>query len=189
MQTLATARHWTANLVELSVSQALAYYQLGDVTKAQTTLYQALTLAAPAGFVRTFIDRGEPMRLLMRGLHLTAADVHLRVYLEQLWAAFEQETVLASSPFALHSQTLAESSAPYEILPTPKAQNLIEPLSERELEVLRLVNAGLSNSEIADKLIVTVGTVKKHLNNIFGKLGASSRTQAIALARMLDLLP
>ena len=72
--------------------------------------------------------------------------------------------------------------------PTPNRQNLIEPLSERELEILRLVNAGLSNSEIADKIIVTVGTVKKHLNNIFGKLGAGSRTQALVRAREVKLL-
>jgi LuxR family transcriptional regulator, maltose regulon positive regulatory protein len=71
---------------------------------------------------------------------------------------------------------------------TPLSQPLIEPLSERELEILRLVNDGLSNSEIAGKIIVTVGTVKKHLNNIFGKLGVGSRTQAIVRARTLELL-
>jgi LuxR family maltose regulon positive regulatory protein len=64
----------------------------------------------------------------------------------------------------------------------------VEPLSERELEILHLVAAGLSNSQLADKLIVTVGTVKKHLNNIYGKLGVASRTQAIALGRELGLL-
>ena len=67
-------------------------------------------------------------------------------------------------------------------------QNLVEPLTERELEILRLVSNGLSNNEIAVLLIVTVGTVKKHLNNIFGKLGVSSRTQALVSARALDLL-
>jgi LuxR family maltose regulon positive regulatory protein len=189
MQTLATARQWTANLIELSASQALAYQQLGDVAKAQATLYRALTLAAPAGFVRIFIDRGAPLRLLMRGLRSTIADAHLRVYLDQLLAAFEQETTLVTSPLEPSSQAPAEASAPNALLPKSKAQTLIEPLSERELEVLRLVNAGLSNSEIANNLIVTVGTVKKHLNNIFGKLGVSSRTQAIAAARTLDLLP
>jgi len=65
---------------------------------------------------------------------------------------------------------------------------LVESLSERELEVLRLVAAGLSNSQIADKLIVTVGTVKRHLNNIFGKLNVSSRAQALARGHELDLL-
>jgi LuxR family maltose regulon positive regulatory protein len=65
---------------------------------------------------------------------------------------------------------------------------LVDPLSERELELLRLVAAGYSNQEIAEKLFLAIGTVKKHLNNIFGKLGASSRTQAIVRARELDLL-
>ena len=69
---------------------------------------------------------------------------------------------------------------------TPDA--LVEPLSERELEVLNLVSQGLSNSDIAHKLIVTVGTVKKHLNNIFGKLHVNSRTQAIGRGRELGLL-
>lgn len=72
--------------------------------------------------------------------------------------------------------------------PPSKIQNLIEPLSERELEILQLVNAGLSNSEIAATIIVTVGTVKKHLNNIFGKLGVTSRTQAMVRAREVKLL-
>lgn len=72
--------------------------------------------------------------------------------------------------------------------PPSKIQKLIEPLSERELEILHLVNDGLSNSEIAEKLIVTVGTVKKHLNNIFGKLGVGSRTQALVRAREVSLL-
>jgi LuxR family maltose regulon positive regulatory protein len=69
-----------------------------------------------------------------------------------------------------------------------KIQIPIEPLSQRELELLRLVAAGQSNQEIAQELFVATGTVKKHLNNIFGKLGVSSRTQAIARARELDLL-
>jgi len=65
---------------------------------------------------------------------------------------------------------------------------LIDPLSDRELEVLQLVAEGLSNHEIAQKLVVTVGTVKKHLNNVFGKLDAQNRTQAVARARALNLL-
>jgi ATP/maltotriose-dependent transcriptional regulator MalT len=68
------------------------------------------------------------------------------------------------------------------------SQEFIEPLSERELEVLNLVSQGLSNNDIAHKLIITVGTVKKHLNNIFGKLQVSSRTQAIGRGRELGLI-
>ena len=83
------------------------------------------------------------------------------------------------------TQPLAPLSRPAA---TPSLQELVEPLSERELEVLKLVSQGLSNSDIAHKLIVTVSTVKKHLNNIFSKLGVTSRTQALVCARVLNLL-
>ena len=72
--------------------------------------------------------------------------------------------------------------------PDPLAQPLIEPLSERELEVLGLIAAGLSNQEIADRLIIAPGTVKRHINNIYGKLQVGSRTQAVAVARELRIL-
>jgi LuxR family transcriptional regulator, maltose regulon positive regulatory protein len=86
-------------------------------------------------------------------------------------------------PAAIQNQKPALSAANVS-----KIQNLIEPLSAREREVLHLVAAGLSNNQIADKLIVTVGTIKRHLNNIYGKLGVASRTQALARARELNLL-
>ncbi len=69
-----------------------------------------------------------------------------------------------------------------------KIQNLVEPLSERELEILQLIAAGRSNEEIAQTLVIAIGTVKKHINNIYGKLGVQSRTQALARARELKLL-
>ncbi|HMN27694.1 MAG TPA: response regulator transcription factor [Caldilineaceae bacterium] len=72
--------------------------------------------------------------------------------------------------------------------PKSKVKNLVEPLSSRELEVLQLIAAGLSNGEIATRLVVTVGTVKSHINHLFGKLGVTSRTRAIACARALGLL-
>ena len=65
----------------------------------------------------------------------------------------------------------------------------MEPLTERELEILRLIDAGLANAEIARRLVIATGTVKRHLNNIYGKLGVESRTQAIARGRELGLLP
>jgi len=73
-------------------------------------------------------------------------------------------------------------------MPSPLTQSLVDPLSERELEVLRLVAAGLSNREIAERLIITVGTVKTHVHNICGKLDARGRTRAVACARELDLI-
>ncbi len=73
-------------------------------------------------------------------------------------------------------------------MPSPTAQPLFEPLSERELEVLRLVADGLSNREIADKLIIGVGTVKTHVHHIYSKLDVSGRTQAVARAREIELI-
>jgi LuxR family maltose regulon positive regulatory protein len=128
-----------------------------------SALERALSLAEPEGYVRTFVDEGEPMaQLLRRALSQGIAPE----YAARLLDAF------------------GEPAAP---LP-PAAQPLIEPLTDRELEVLRLIAAGLSNREIAHQLVVAVSTVKTHINHIYGKLDAKSRTHAVAQARALDLL-
>lgn len=120
----------------------------------------------------------------------------MRVLLFGFWARIGQPTrqgngsdrnayvnqLLAAFPTV---QPVNKTDAP---IARPLTQELIEPLSERELEILRLVATGFSNSQLAEKLIVTVGTIKKHLNNIYGKLGVASRTQAIARGRELGLL-
>jgi LuxR family maltose regulon positive regulatory protein len=72
--------------------------------------------------------------------------------------------------------------------PQPDTQTLIEPLSDRELEVMGLIAAGLANREIADELVIALGTVKRHINHIYGKMGVARRTQAIARARELELI-
>ena len=96
--------------------------------------------------------------------------------------------LLAAFPDSGSDMTPIKNSEGDLLAGNRESQNLIEPLSQREMELLRLVAAGLTNQEIAQELILAVGTVKKHLNNIFGKLGASNRTQAIARARELRLL-
>ena len=101
-------------------------------------------------------------------------------YVTKLLAAFP-DFGLPILDFGLQNQPPIQN-------PKSKNQNLVEPLSEREREVLDLVAAGLSNQEIAARLIVGVSTVKKHINNIFGKLAVRSRTQALARARELNLL-
>ena len=178
LSTVVATRQWTQWLIALHALRALAYQQQGDGAAAAQRLHQALTLAQPQGFIRTFVDLGEGMRSLLMALHPTVLDAGLKSYIARLLAAFSSSPAHASVP-------PVKTQAPP---PTPNRQNLIEPLSARELEILRLVNDGLSNSEIADKIIVTVGTVKKHLNNIFGKLGAGSRTQALVRAREVKLL-
>jgi LuxR family maltose regulon positive regulatory protein len=159
-------RMWS--LIEILVLQARALQSEEDWYQAVSTLGRALCLAEPEGFVRTFVDEGDAMvRLLRRAL---AEGIAPR-YVSQLLAAFGDSA--QSVPPA--AQALAD-------------QPLIEPLTERELEVLRLIAAGLSNREIAQELFVAVSTVKTHINHIYGKLDAKSRTQAVAKAQALDLL-
>ena len=150
----------------------------------------ALMLAEPEGYVRIFVDEGEPVRLMLleRKLWLVRqpfdeAQQRLLPYVSTLLEAMDMPKTKQEK--TVQEKTTQEKSSSHQPLPM---QNLVEPLTERELEILRLVNNGLSNNEIAVLLIVTVGTVKKHLNNIFGKLGVSSRTQALVSARALDLL-
>jgi LuxR family maltose regulon positive regulatory protein len=142
--------------------QALALQAQGNLVQALSTLERALSRAAPEGFVRTFVDEGEKMAKLLR-----------RALVEGIAPSYVSKLLAASG----------ESDKP-----APEAaQALVEPLTERELEVLRLIAAGLSNQEIALELVVALSTVKTHINHIYGKLDAKSRTQAVAKARELDL--
>lgn len=160
------------SVIQILVLQAILYQLQADKQRAFAALGEALTLGEPSGYLAFFVEQGAPMRRLLAELRSTISTLSLRAYAEQLLAGFPQQDEATHNQGHSHAQS----------------QNLIEPLSERELEILHLVNAGLSNREIADKIIVTVGTVKKHLNNIFGKLGVNSRTQALMQARALHLL-
>ena len=106
---------------------------------------------------------------------------HLRI-LAALLTRVQREARLGES-WQNYVATLLTTFAPH-----PATQPLVDPLSDRELEVLDLIAAGLSNQEIADKLIIAEGTVKKHIHNIFGKLGVRRRSQAILRATELNLL-
>jgi LuxR family maltose regulon positive regulatory protein len=145
------------------VLQALAWQGKGDLPQALAALERALSLAGPGRYVRTFLDNGVPMARLLRqaGSRGIAPD-----YVTHLLSGMAE-------PF----DTVSGASQP-----------LIEPLSERELQVLRLMAAGKSNREIAEELVLAVGTIKRHLNNIYGKLNVASRTQCAARARELGLL-
>jgi LuxR family maltose regulon positive regulatory protein len=130
----------------------------------------ALTLAEPGGFIRAFVDEGPPMaRLLYKALTRGIAPYYAR----RLLAAFPVAEPEQADP----SKTQA-----------PKSE-LIEPLSARELKVLQLIAAGLTNQEIPARLFLSLNTVKVHTRNIYGKLGVNSRTQAVARARALGVLP
>jgi LuxR family maltose regulon positive regulatory protein len=155
------ANGWTEAVVETLALQALAYQSQNDVPQALTTLERALSLAEPKAYVRLFVEKGEPMARLLQEV----ADQSIAVdYARKL------STISSQKPAPLQPETL------------------VEPLSERELEVLRLLAVGLSNKEIAETLVIAVGTVKKHLKNIYGKLDVHSRTQAVVRAQELNLL-
>ncbi len=147
------------HVVEILVLQAMVYQARNATDSALKCLKRALLLAGPEGQVRVFADEGAPMAALLRR---AATDGVAPEYVGQLLSAIGP----AQSP----------------------STDLVEPLSDRELEVLRLVAAGLSNQQIGDELFLAVGTVKKHTHNIYGKLGARSRTQAVNRARDLGIL-
>jgi LuxR family maltose regulon positive regulatory protein len=170
--------------IEIQALQALAHRAQGVQDRALAALTEAVGLAEPEGYLRTFLDEGEPMASLLLDLrsHLAGQVARtgdrdpgrLQAYVGELLAAFAVE---AGMPSALGSERARVAGA-----------GLVEPLSERELEVLRLVAAGLTNQAIADRLFIAVSTVKSHTNSIYGKLGVRNRTQPIAQARAMDLL-
>jgi LuxR family maltose regulon positive regulatory protein len=149
--------------IEALALQALAHWQGGDRTSALTSLEQALRLAEPEGYVRLFADLGLPMARLLQ-------EARTRDVLPDYVA-----TLLAACGASLAS-------------PASLVQPVPESLTNRELEVLALLAAGLTNREIADRLVLSSQTVKKHAGNIYGKLGVRSRTEAAAKARTLRLL-
>jgi len=164
------------NLLEVTLVQAMAHAALDDSSQALALLTDALNVAEPAGYLRSFVDEGAALQNLLLRWH-AHADQPIAAKIKQYG-----ERILAAFPAAVEPGSQRTTTTP------SVKQALVEPLSERELEVLQLVAQGLSNSQIADQLIVTVGTVKRHLNNIFGKLGVGSRTQALVRGRELQLL-
>jgi len=165
-------RHGTA--LEVRALLATLHWQGGRREQAVAVLEPALTLAAREGYVRVSVEAGPALAPVLRQ---AAAQGIVPEYVGKLLAALD-EGVGASLGGA-------RPGAP------PRASGstaLIEPLSDRELEVLRLVAAGLGNAEIAEQLFLAVGTVKRHVFNLYGKLGANSRTSAVARARELGLL-
>ncbi len=171
------------NVVELLTLRALARDALGASASALQLLEQALVLAQREGYVRTFADEGPAMARLLRAVLAMERESPRAVS-----NAYVQLLIDASEPDVAHEGIPLENPALLSRQPgTSRRVPLIEPLSERELEVLQLIATGLSNAEIAHKLMITTGTVKRHINNIFGKLDVHSRTQAVARARTFGL--
>jgi LuxR family transcriptional regulator, maltose regulon positive regulatory protein len=165
------AKGWEDERLKVMVLQAVVRHAHGEKGKAVQLLGAALALAEPGGFIRLFVDEGPPMRRL---LSAAAAYGIMPDYVGKLLAAFETE------------KPKSEDQSP--LSPAAPAQPLIEPLSQRELEVLRLIARGLSNREISERLFIALVTVKGHNQKIFGKLQVRRRTEAVARARDLGLL-
>lgn len=159
------ARGWADQRLQAMILQAVAWQAHGERDKALHLLGEALALAEPEGFLRAFVDEGAPMAQL---LAQAAARGVLPEYAARLLAAFAAEP----PPQAVSA----------------RSQPLIEPLSERELEVLRLIAQGLSNQEIGARLFLALDTVKGHNRRIFDKLQVQRRTEAVARARELGLM-
>jgi LuxR family transcriptional regulator, maltose regulon positive regulatory protein len=151
----------TGSAIEILVLQALAYQTRGDNPAALASLQRALTLSEPQGYVRIFVEEGRPMASLLRA----AAKHGITVgYVRQLLAAVDRTQETA-----------------------PSQQAMIQPLSERELDVLRLLGSDLDGPEIARKLVVSLNTVRTHTKNIYAKLGVNNRRAAVRRAQELDL--
>ena len=162
----AKRRGAAASLLECTLIAALASAAAGDELAAVETLGEALSLAEPEGYSRLFLDEGEPMSALL----LRVVREHPGGYAEQL---LKQQR-------AIDGSGVAARAIGGGVLP--------EPLTPREIEILRLVAAGMRNSDVADELVISVATVKRHIANAFGKLAVTRRTEAVARLRELDLL-
>lgn len=177
LQHAAEAGGRLGSAIEILVLQALAHQAQGQLAMALVVLERALTLAEPEGYVRLFVDEGAPMAQLLREVAVRGV---LPDYVDKLLAGFGAE-----------NQPRPDKPTRAQVAPSPLASaspSLIEPLSQRELEVLQLIAQGLSNSEISTRLFLALSTVKGHNRLIFGKLQVQRRTEAVARARELGLV-
>lgn len=160
------------SVIEILTLQSLAYQAQGDESRAIASLERALALAEPEGYVRVFVDEGEAMRLLILDFRLTIAPrAHpLLGYVDRILDYFPQP-----AKDELQSKIANQKS------------KIVEPLSERELEVLRLLRSELSGPEIAKQLIVSLNTLRTHTKSIFNKLGVNNRRAAVRRAEELNL--
>ena len=171
----AEAQKRRGSALDILLVQALAHEAQGNRPQALAALERALSLAEPEGYVRIFVDEGEPMRMLI-------ADFRLSIE-KQMYSSAHAQLSYTSKLLAAFAPPVNKQST----IKNPKSE-MVEPLSERELEVLRLVAQGLSNREISLRLFLALNTVKGHNQKIFNKLQVQSRTEAVARARELGLL-
>jgi LuxR family maltose regulon positive regulatory protein len=166
-------RRRMGSVIEILVLQALAHQAQGNIPLALAPLERALALAEPEGYVRIFVDEGAPMAALLK--RMKAEDEIIMEYVRKLLAAFADKEFY---PFG------SAQDKPSSLSPQP----LVDPLSEREYEVLKLLTTELSGPEIAKELMVSMNTIRTHTKNIYSKLGVNSRRDAVKQAKELKLL-
>src|SRR5439155_4536716 len=164
----AEAKMRMRSVLEVLLLRALALQARRDHAGAMSAMSRALALAEPEGYIRLFLDEGGPMFTLLR-----------QAYQQKMSSSYVETLLKASGELMIDDLRHSATNTRF----------LVEPLTAREREVLRLLVEGASNREIAEHLVLSVNTVKKHVSNICGKMGVRSRAQAIAQARSLDLLP
>jgi LuxR family maltose regulon positive regulatory protein len=164
------------SVIEILILQALAHQAQDDIQSGLVPLQQALTLAEPEGYIRMFLDEGPPMAQL---LHKAVECGIMPGYTGKLLAGFEAEKQMSASAVPIPDRQMQSSLA---------SQPLVEPLSQRELELLRLLETELSGPEIAHELMIALSTVRTHTKSIFGKLNVNNRRAAVKRAAELGLI-
>ena len=171
-------------VIQIEALRALAFQAAGHPAQALKTLERALALAEPSGYIRLFVDEGEPLKLLIARM-LTSED--FRLMLEKRTRGESQKLIEYTNKLLAAFPKLAPVTPPQSEINNLQSA-MVEPLSEREVEVLRLLAAGLSNPEIAERLCLTVNTIRSHVKSIYGKLNVHSRYEATVKAQDLRLL-
>ena len=176
----ATSQGRTGSIIEIQALRALALAALGDQASALGVLTDALTLASRRGYVRGIADEGAPMYALLAQLSAARPGRGQLHAARRIDPGYLAELLRACGQVGAVPPPRRAAGAP---------PGLAEPLTGRELEVLRLLAAGKTNQRIAHDLVVALDTVKKHVTHVLGKLGATNRTEAVARARQLGLIP
>jgi LuxR family maltose regulon positive regulatory protein len=161
LEQFSAARGLQRYQISVHLLQALAASENGEAGAARDYAVRSLKIGVPEGYVQRYRDEDPRIRAVLASVRYVAP-----AFIDQVLGTPTPATISAPAP----------------------TQALVEPLTEREIEILRLLDAGLANAEIARRLVIATGTVKRHLNNLYGKLGVESRTQAIARGRELGLL-
>ena len=175
------------SVIETLMLQALAHQAQGDIPAALVPLERALTLAEPEGYVRMFVDEGHPMAaVLAQSIERRAQNDSIKAYAERLLSVFLDDDKVTrwhgDTIRAVHDQPVTRSSL------HPVTPAMVEPLSERERDVLRLLRTYLSGPDIARELMVSLNTLRTHTKNIYDKLGVNNRQAAVRRAEELGLL-